>query len=251
MPEILVTGGTGRLGVPTVDALRRAGHAVRVLSRRPGAGRALGDLVSGVGVPEALEGVDTVLHLATSGLSRDEETSALLFRAAERAGIRHLIYLSIVGVDRIPMPYYRTKLAVERMLEDSPLPHTILRATQFHELVTGLFTVQRRLPVLFVPRIGFQSISTLDVAARLTELAASDAAGRVPDIGGPERLSAAEYARRWRRASGSRGRVVTFRLPGKLYRALRERRNMVPGPPYGTRTYEDYLAERYGAVSPG
>lgn len=249
MSEILVTGGTGTLGVPTVDALRRAGHTVRVFSRNPGDGRVIGDLRSGAGLTAALDGVDTVLHLATSSGSGDEEAAAHLLAAAERSGIRHVVYISIVGIDEIPLGYYRTKLAVERMIEASPVPHTILRATQFHELITTLFTVQRPSPWLFVPRVGFQSISTHDVAARLTELVDQDAAGRVPDIGGPERLNADEYARLWLHANGSSKRIVTLRLPGGLYRSLRERHNLVPGEPYGTVTYDEYLVGRYGSAA--
>ncbi|MCW4459181.1 SDR family oxidoreductase [Microbacterium sp. MPKO10] len=246
MSEILVTGGTGTLGVPTVDALRRAGHSVRVLSRHPGPDQVRGDLLTGAGLAQALDGIDTVVHLATSGSTRDVDAAGTLIAAAEESAVTHIVYISIVGVDSIPLPYYRAKLQIEHMLEASPVPHTILRATQFHDLVTMIFAYQKRLPWVFVPRFGAQPIAVEDVAERLTELVGQEPAGRVADIGGPERLSAEQMARQWKAAALSTKRIVSIRLPGEIVRTLRERKNMVPGAPYGTKTYSEYLAKRYG-----
>ncbi|WP_437583071.1 SDR family oxidoreductase [Paramicrobacterium sp. CJ85] len=245
MAQILVTGGTGTLGVPTVDALRRDGHSVRVLSRSAGHDRVTDDLTTGRGLDEALEGIETVVHLATTGGQNDERQAINLIAAAERAGIRHIVYISIVGVDRIPLPYYVTKLRVEERIAASAVPHTILRATQFHDLVTMIFAYQKRLPWIFVPRFGAQPIAAPEVAERLAELAGRKPAGRVADIGGPEKLSAEQMARQWKAAAHSPKRVVSIRLPGKIVEALRDRRNMVPGPGYGKQTYSEYLAERY------
>ncbi|KRE31220.1 SDR family oxidoreductase [Agromyces sp. Soil535] len=248
MNPTLVTGGTGRLGVPSVARLRAAGHDVRVLSRREGTGRVVGDLRSGEGIREAVAGNDTVVHLATrNGVGAGEAgLMRTLIDASLDARVGHLVYVSIVGVDRIPLGYYRQKLEAERLLEASGVPYTILRATQFHELVDRLFTAQRFLPVVLAPRISFQPIAVDDVAVRLAELAAGDPAGRVPDIGGPEQLAARELARRWADAASVHRRIVPVSSPGRTFAALAAGRNLVPGSPYGTTSFSEFLATRYG-----
>ena len=247
MTTLLVTGGTGRLGLPTVARLRTAGHDVRVLSRREGEGHVIGDLRSGVGIRDAVAGVDTVMHLATRNGRGDVAPTRTLLEACRSAGIRHLIYMSIVGVDRIPLGYYREKLAIEELLASSGMPHTILRATQFHDLVAGLFSGQRHLPVIFAPTFSFQPIATSDVAARLVELAGAEAAGRVPDIGGPEQLPAPELARQWELAASVRRRIAPISLPGRIFAGYASGHNLVPGPAYGSRTFADFLTDRLGA----
>jgi uncharacterized protein YbjT (DUF2867 family) len=176
---ILVTGGTGTLGRAVVARLPGA----RVLSRRPGPGHAVGDLMTGAGLAAALSGVDTVIHCATS-LRRHDVLHARRLLDACRGG-PHIVYVSIVGIEDIPLPYYRTKLAVERMIAESGLPWTVLRATQFHDLMLRLCTLQRWSPALFVPAgARFQPVDVRDVAERLVSLRRP--AGREPDFGGPE-----------------------------------------------------------------
>ena len=247
MASMLVTGGTGRLGRPTVAALQAVGHEVRVLSRHAGDGQVVGDLRSGVGIREAVAGVDTVLHLATRNGRGDVAPTRTLLEACRSAGVRHLIYTSIVGVDRIPLGYYREKLAIEGLVASSGIPHTILRATQFHALFARLFSGQRHLPVILAPRFSLQPIATEDVATRLVELARADAAGRVLDIGGPEQLPAVELAVQWERAASVRRRIAQISLPGRTFAGYAAGHNLVPGPAYGTITFADHAARRYGA----
>jgi uncharacterized protein YbjT (DUF2867 family) len=245
MTTTLVTGATGRLGTPTVDRLRAAGHDVRALSRHSGPGLTTGDLRTGSGIAEAISDVDTVVHLATGPRGRgDVELTRTLLEAAGAAGVRHLVLVSIVGIDEIPLPYYRDKLIVERLVRESGLPHTILRATQFHSLVEAMFTVQRRLPVVLAPAIALQPIAVEDVADRLVELAGSAPAGRVADIGGPERHRLPDLARLWAQVTGRRRPVLPVSLPGRLFAAYRSGAAMVPGPAYGRRTFADHLAAR-------
>lgn len=128
MRSTLVTGATGALGTPTVARLRAAGHAVRALSRRTGPGLTTGDLRTGVGISEAVAGADTVLHLATGPRGKgDVEATRHLLDAATIAGVQHLILISIVGIDEIPLGYYRDKVVIERLVRESGLPHTIVR----------------------------------------------------------------------------------------------------------------------------
>ncbi|GAA2726697.1 SDR family oxidoreductase [Cellulomonas aerilata] len=243
MTTTLVTGATGRLGRPTVARLRAAGHDVRALSRRSGPGLATGDLRTGAGLREALTGVGTVVHLATGPRGRgDVDLARTLLTAVAEADVDHLVLVSIVGIDTNPLPYYRDKLAVERLVGGSGVPHTVLRATQFHALVAGLFTVQRALPVLAAPAVPLQPIAVEDVAERLVELAGSAPAGRVGDIGGPEQLTVPELARVWTHGTGSRRRVVPVRLPGRVFAALHAGSALVPGVPYGRRTFAEHVA---------
>jgi uncharacterized protein YbjT (DUF2867 family) len=239
MVAVLVTGGTGTLGRPTVAALVEAGHDVRVLSRRPGPGVAVADLDTGRGLAAALDGRSVVVHLATA--AQTDRATAALARTAALAGVEHLVLMSIVGVDRIPLAYYRAKLESERLVALSGVPHTILRATQFHDLVARLFAAQRWSPLLVAPAFRFQPIDVRDVAARLTELCTAPPVGRAPDIGGPETLRGPTLGRQWAGAVGSRRPVVPLRLPGRLFAAYRAGFNLVPGPAFGRRTFAQHL----------
>src|SRR5918998_3564118 len=198
--EILVTGGSGSLGSRVVDRLRYPGREVRVLSRSGRPGTVQGDLLTGEGLKDAVKGVDVVVHCASSPTKTrqiDVEGTERLLKTANRAGISNFVFISIVGVDRNPYyPYYRMKLEVEQMIEASPVPWTILRATQFHEFVLRFVRLLGRGPVALAPKqFLLQPIDRGEVADRLAELALSGAAGRVPDVGGPEVKAFADFAR--------------------------------------------------------
>ena len=239
---ILVTGGTGTLGRPTVALLRAAGYPVRILSRIPGDGRAVGDLRSGAGLAAALEGVETVLHLATSANSTDVAQARALMAAASTAGVTHLVFISIVGVDVVPYSYYRAKLAVERVIEQSGVPFTILRATQFHSFLAMIPRSQRRMPVILSLNLPDQPIAVEEVAARLVELVAAGPSGYVADIGGPEQLTVRDAIDIWQRAAGTHKPVWTLHLGGKTMRALQAGHHMPGLPGYGTGTFAEYAA---------
>lgn len=241
-----MTGGTGTLGRAVVRALTARGDDVRVLSRSGAAGTLQGDLATGEGVDAALEGVGAVLHLATT-LRDDTEITRTLVRAAEGSGRPRILYTSIVGIDRIPLAYYAGKRASERLVAESRLRWTILRSTQFHDLVASLFDVQRFSPVLFAPAFSFQPIAVEDVARRLVELLETDAAGMAPDIGGPEVRTARDLARAYLGARGSRRPTLQFRLPGTRFRAFRSGANLVPSEPFGRITFDQFLASRADA----
>lgn len=245
-PPILVTGGTGTLGRAAVSLLREAGHDVAILSRRPGADHRVADLSTGEGVREALDGVATVVHCATTRW-RDLRQTEVLVEAAESAAVEHLVFVSIVGIDEIPYPYYRDKVRSEQELIASELPITILRATQFHDFVAAALRPQRRLPLLLVLDLPVQPIAVDDVAARLVEIVAGPALGRVDDIGGPEVLTMLDAARQWQRAHGTSRRMLPVGVPGSIGAAFRAGHHLTGLPGYGRRTFAEYAAAEAAA----
>jgi uncharacterized protein YbjT (DUF2867 family) len=249
--EVLVTGATGTLGRKLVGAATAAGYNVRAMSRRSHVGYTgvhwtQGDLFANTSVDAAVEGVDVVVHCATQA-TRDKDVTSTqnLITAARRAGVAHIVYLSIVGIDRIPLPYYKTKLRVERVLESSGVGHTVLRATQFHDLIKMTFSIQRFSPLLWTLRgVRFQPIDTRDVTSRLVELIDREPAGRVADIGGPAVHTHAELAHMYLAAAGSRRPVVEMPVPGRIAAGYRAGANLAPDNPVGTIDFAEYLAEK-------
>ncbi|MDX3643399.1 SDR family oxidoreductase [Streptomyces sp. MB09-02B] len=246
MTTILVTGGTGALGRPLTERLRAEGHEVRVLSRH--AQPYAVDLVAGgSGLDAAVAGVDTIVHCATSPRGGDEKAAEHLIDAARRAGVCHLVYISIVGVDRVPLGYYRSKLAVERLVEGSGLGWTILRATQFHDLLVLFFEGLSKPPVMMLPAdMSDQPVAVAEVADRLAELAAGSPAGRVDDMGGPEILTFPQLARAYLTATGRRRPLLNVPLFGKAYRGFRGGGHLAPERAVGKGTFAEYLERRFG-----
>ncbi|WP_181772834.1 SDR family oxidoreductase [Amycolatopsis pittospori] len=247
---ILVTGGTGDLGRQVVRRLVAEGRPVRVMSRRPRPSDepyewAQCDLRTGDGLAAAVDGVSVIIHCASTLGRGDEQVTRNLVEAARRAGSPHLVYISIVGIDVIRFFYYNEKLASEKVVEESGLPWTVLRATQFHDLVARASAVQRRLPVTFMPSgFRFQPVSTGDVADRLVTLASGGPSERVADMGGPEVRTARDLAEAYHRSTGRRKRIVSVWLPGKVSRAFRAGGNLTPDNATGTGTFEEFLASR-------
>jgi uncharacterized protein YbjT (DUF2867 family) len=253
MTQILVTGGTGVLGRQVVRRLSgKAG--VRVLSRRgtpvEDAEVVRGDLETGEGLTAALDGIDVIVHAASSGtdLRRSDRDVGAARRLLDAVGGEpHLVYISIVGVDTISYGYYRAKLTVERMVEDSGLPWTTLRTTQFHDLVMMLLSVLSKGPVAIVPR-GFevQPVDTGEVAGRLVELALGEPAGRVPDMGGPRVERVEDLMRAYLTAVRRRRPLVRLPVPGKVAADFRSGLHLARGNTLGTRTFTDDLLDRVG-----
>lgn len=244
--RILVTGGTGQLGSALVAKLRAAGEEVRVLSRRTAPDLVPGDLRTGRGIDSAVAGVDAVVHCATD-FRRETALARTLVEAARWAGGPHLVYVSIVGVDRVPLGYYRAKHETEELIAGSGLPYTIQRATQFHALVRTLLAGASRLPVVPVPKVSFQPVDVRDVATRLAELALGDPVGRAPDFGGPEILSAAELTQAVLEASGRHRKLVPVSVPGAAFRAYAGGGHLAPDHLDGEITFARYLAEQADA----
>jgi uncharacterized protein YbjT (DUF2867 family) len=253
---VLVTGGTGTLGRLVVRRLEDAGRTARVLSRRSreggdGVDFVTGDLATGEGIEAAVEGTGVIVHCA--GTAKGDDDKALnLVRAALQAGAPHIVYISVVGADRIPVEsrvdramfgYFASKLAAERVVADSGLPWTTLRATQFHDLIFTTARQMSKLPVIPAPSgFRFQPVDTGEVAERLVELALGEPAGLVPDIAGPRVYEMRELIRGYLSAFDKRRAIVPVRLPGKAARAVRDGANLAPDRAVGRRTWEEFLA---------
>jgi uncharacterized protein YbjT (DUF2867 family) len=247
--RVLITGATGTLGSRVLPVAVASGHGVSALSRRdhPDSGEVRwrrADLLTGEHLDAALDGIEVIINCATQPTGdKDVDSMRNLASGARRAGVSHLVHVSIVGIDTIPLPYYRTKLRVEEVLADSGVGHTVLRATQFHELINTTFSIQRYSPVLWALRnVRFQPIDTSDVATRLVELVDTEPAGRVRDIGGPTVHTHVELARQYLSARHSRRPVIALPVPGRIVAGYRSGANLAPDNPVGTIEFADYLA---------
>jgi uncharacterized protein YbjT (DUF2867 family) len=243
--RIAVAGGTGTIGRRIAAVLARDGHEVRALSR--GAREYPVDLRTGAGLEAALDGCEVVIDASNgppSGKARAVlvEGSCRLLEVEVRAGVRHHVCVSIVGIDDVPLSYYRVKLEQERVVETAGLPWTIVRSTQFHDLLGALLASTGRRHVLPAARAQFQPVD-VDEAAAVVAAAATDPPrlGRTT-IAGPEVHDLRSLARAWREATGRRAIEIPIPMPGRLGRALREGRLTCANPDVrGARTFAEWL----------
>jgi uncharacterized protein YbjT (DUF2867 family) len=259
MTNVLVTGGTGRLGSIVVKELTATGYRVRIMSRKPQPPNVLSatewaqaDLETGQGIADAVTGIDVIVHAASSPFKHtrqiDVEGTRFMLEQARVAGVAHVVYISIVGVDRIPYSYYRAKLAAEELVQNSGLPWSLLRATQFHYLVDLFFQAATKLPLvaLLPTDLQCQSIAESEVASRLCELVAADPRGRLPDLGGPEVLTASEMAHTWLKLRGMHRRVLPLHVPGKVAQGFRCGYNTCPDQlVQGRITWTEWVQSKY------
>ncbi len=253
--HVLVTGGTGALGRDVVRRLIDTGHQARVLSRKAGEGDdwVQGDLVTGAGLEVAVKGVDVIIHAASDAISprQYEATDVLgtrrLLAMAREAGVRHAVYISIVGMEGVDYPYYKSKLAAEAVMRENIVPWSILRATQFHKLMEIFLDASSKMPRLALVPFAwqFQPVDTTEVAARLVEVAAGKPAGMLPDFGGPEVRDFKSLATSWLAVRKPDKRLVNLWLPFKFSRQFSAGAVLTPEHRDGTITFEQYLARRY------
>jgi uncharacterized protein YbjT (DUF2867 family) len=237
--KIAVAGATGRVGRHVVEVLEARGHPVVAMSRSRGV-----DLVTGEGVAQALAGVQCIIDAAT-GNSPDEKTATDFFTAAarnlqeagERAGVRRMVVVSIIGIDRFTGGYQAAKLAHEKIALAGPIPATILRAAQFHEFVGTLMDWGRRDDAIYVPRMRTQLVAARSVAEALVDMAlAPDAVaeatsrGPIPEIAGPRPENLVDAARLLAARRGERVRIEEVSDPSDPASELYEAGVLLPGP---------------------
>ncbi len=244
--RIAIVGGAGTVGRHITAELAGRGHEVRVLSRSSQDYPV--DLVSGQGLTAALDGCEAVVDASNASAPKRAaqvlvQGSALLLAAEQRAGVRHHVCISIVGCDLVPMGYYRVKVEQEHVIEHGPVPWSIVRATQFHELAAAALGAAGRWHVLPVPDMRLQTVAAAEVAQVVADVAGGEPGrGRI-QVAGPQETTAAALARTWKRLTGRRAVSVPVPVPGKLGRALRtgglttEHADVV-----GTLTFADWLA---------
>jgi uncharacterized protein YbjT (DUF2867 family) len=262
MDTVVVTGGTGHLGRDLVARLK-ASYRVRVLARSQGSDPDVewirGDLASGEGIAGALEGSQTVIHAATlspaarrgyfvpkdfwsSPATVDRDGTARLLAEAGSAGVGHLIYVSIVGIDNPRVPYLRRKLEAENLVRQSSVPWSIARASQFHWLIDRMLGKMARLPVVPLPAsLPLEPVDTTDFADYLVEAVGNGPGGRLVDFGGPEVLTFGQAFDQWRQIRGRSVRTFTIPLPSRARKAAAAMSLSEPGSRRGTVTWAEWL----------
>jgi len=153
----------------------------------------------------------------------------------------------VVGIDRIPFPYYRSKLTAEAVIESAGVPWSILRATQFHYLLDLFLNALTKPPLVTVlsTDFKFQPIATSEVANRLCEIATTGPAGSLPDIGGPQVHTLGELAHTWLNIRGLHRTIIHLPLPGKVAQGFRRGYNTCPDHPFGQITWTQWLHHKY------
>jgi uncharacterized protein YbjT (DUF2867 family) len=184
----------------------------------------------------ALDGVDVVVNAANGNRNVLADGTAQLLRAAKEAEVRHYVGISIVGVDRVGIRYYKAKVAQEELVQGSGIPWTIVRATQFHPFVARTFASSAKVGIVPCLKFPMQPVDQREVGRVLAETAEAAPALAITQFAGPEVLSACELARRWRLRTGSH--AVPVRLP--VTRALRSGALTNPGG-RGSVTFDKWL----------
>lgn len=244
--KIAIAGGTGTVGRHVVDAARKRGHDVAVLTRSAGV-----DLLTGAGLRDALNGTDVVIDVASVLTQSEKESKAFfstaisnLLAAEEAVGVPHHVALSIVGSDKAPYGYYAGKQVQEKAVTASRIPWTLMRATQFHEFAQQLYGQIKLGPINVVPTMVSQPVAARDVGERLVALAEGRPAGRTADFAGPEVLRMADMVRAYAAAVDGKGPIWEIPIPGAFGKAMRDG-TLVAGPTAdrGTLTFDAWVAD--------
>jgi uncharacterized protein YbjT (DUF2867 family) len=243
--KIVVIGGTGLIGSKLVENLRQRGH--EALAAAPSNGI---NTITREGLAQALHGADVVVDVANAPVWEDQavleffETSSRNLLAAEAAaGVGHHVALSIVGSERLPdNGYFRAKVAQEALIKKSPIPYTILRATQFFEFVGGITQSATVGDEIRLSPALIQPIAAHDVALALTDVALAPPANGTVEVAGPEAMPIDELGRRFLRATKAAGRVVPD-VHARYFGGVLSDRTLTPGTGarIGALRFEDWL----------
>lgn len=254
--RIAVAGGTGRVGRHVVDVLKKQGHEVVAMSRSSGV-----DVITGEGLADALAGVDAVVDAAT-GPSSDQQAATEFFttaarnlqQAGQRAGVRRMVVVSIIGIDRFVGGYGAAKIAHEREHLSGPIPVRILRASQFHEFVEPLLEWGRQGEVVYVPKMRTQPVAARSVGEKLADLATDPEAAPAPgsppapflEIAGPREESLPDLAALLMARRGESLKIEVVSDPADPNRELNENGGLLPGPDaiLAGPTFEEWLDAR-------
>jgi len=243
--RVAVIGATGQIGAYAAAALERDSHDVVRISRSTGV-----DVYAGAGLVEALAGAHAVID-ASNNRSQDEtETveffgrmSRNLLAAEQEAGVRHHVLLSVVGLDNGQrVPHYSGKREQERLVTAGPIPWSIVRSTQFHELAARVAGLAERDGVATIPPLLVQPIAPFEVGEILAEVATGDPLTTKLDVAGTETQDFVDMARRTFAARGQDIKLVpTWR---GIFDTSMAGEVLLPGPNarLAPTTFDDWLA---------
>ncbi|MDZ4358862.1 MAG: SDR family oxidoreductase [Variovorax sp.] len=246
--KIVIIGGSGLIGTKLTALLRHAGHEVVAASPSTGV-----NTLTGKGLKEALAGAQVVVDVANSPSFEDaaalhffDTAGRNLLAAAAQAGVAHLVALSVVGTERLlASGYFRAKQRQEELIEASPVPWTIVQATQFFEFVAGIANGSVKGDEVHLSNALIQPMAADDVAQTLAAVVGEPPArGRV-EIAGPEALPLDAVVRRLFAATGDQRPVVTD-AQASYFGVQLDDRSLTPGtaPRLGATRFEDWLAQR-------
>jgi uncharacterized protein YbjT (DUF2867 family) len=226
---------------------------VRILSRNPAAAQVQrgishhpADLRNGEGLAEGLTDVEVVVDASNAPREARQvlvEGTRRLLDAEIRAGVGHHVGISIVGCDRVPTAYYRAKVAQEKAITTGEAPWSLLRATQFHQLLAGAFATAARFRVSPTGAARLQPIDPDVVAKRVAEAVHAGPRDRLADVAGPKMLSLTELAGSWQRQHDRRLLPVRLPMLGRLGRSLRDGGLCNPDAAAPGLTFEHWLAD--------
>ena len=243
--KIVVIGGSGLIGTKLVNKLRESGHEALAASRSSGV-----NTVTREGLAQALAGAQVVVDVANAPDWEDQavlaffETSGRNLLAAEAAaGVGHHVALSVVGTDRLlASGYFRAKMAQEKLIKASPIPYTIVRATQFYEFVGGIAQLATEGQTVRLPPVMMQPIAADDIAAVLADVAIASPLNGTFELAGPEPIRQDDLVRQFLKATGDARTVITD--PQALYYGITVNdQSLTPGdnPRLGTIRFESWL----------
>jgi uncharacterized protein YbjT (DUF2867 family) len=246
--KIVVIGGSGLIGKKVVTNLRQRGHDVVAASPSSGV-----NAVTGEGLAQALAGAQVVVDVANAPSWEDNavlaffETSGRNLLAAEAAaGVHHHVALSVVGTDRLlASGYFRAKMAQENLIKASPIPYTIVRATQFLEFVGGIAQSATEGETVRLPPVLMQPIASDDVAAVVAEAALAAPLNGMIEVAGPEPIRQDDLVRQFLTATGDPRTVITD--PKALYYGIAVNdQSLTPGdnPRLGPTRFADWLSRK-------
>jgi uncharacterized protein YbjT (DUF2867 family) len=254
MTRVLVTGGTGVFGRKIVSHLLEKGYTVRVMSRSPQRGTtnvewAQAQMLTGEGLPEALQAVDVVVHAATDRQlgKTDIEMTRRLLEQAKIAGVGYFLFISIVGSDKSSFSYHKVKITCEALARNSGIPWSSLRFGQFYEFIDLILYMLTRLPIGFLPmNWKSQPMDTGEAADQVVRAVGERPIGLQPDIAGPEVLTFKDMLREWQQTRGTHKLVLNLPVPGALSTAFRHGLLTAPDKRIGKLTWAQWCRIRYG-----
>ena len=243
--KVLVIGGSGLIGSQVVAMLDELGHEAVAASPRSGI-----NSVTGEGLADALAGVQTVVDVSNSPSWADDDvlnffssSTRNLLDAERAAGAQHHVALSIVGADRAgESGYMRAKIAQEKLIAESGLPHSIVRATQFFEFVDGIADSLAVGDTVRAPHGAFQPIAASDVATGVTRVAIGQPLNGIVNIAGPDKAGMDDFIRSRFAASGDPRQVMTDPT-ARYFGAVLDDRSIVPVDGEDTTIFESHFSD--------